>query len=151
MKLKAFINKLLKKRDESRTVKSETFGPREDGGKKIIVESMIPDLEEDVVFGEIDIHVKNEKIFSTKISSQAIKIGRDPYQSDIIIPEPIVSKYHCAMHAHGDYIFVKDNNSTNGIYFDNQKVSEIQLKNNDSFTLGKKGTVRIVFRKGGIE
>lgn len=101
-------------------------------------------IEEPGAVGEIDLYVNDEK---TNIHTLApvTKIGRDPAQSDIVISELIVSKLHCIIFSQEERFFIKDNDSTNGIFVNHQKVSEQELKNGDTILLGKKGTVKLVF------
>ena len=94
--------------------------------------------------GEIDVVVNSEKI-NIHTLAPVTKIGRDPSQSDIIIPELVVSKMHCTIFSQGDRFFIKDNNSTNGVYINNQKITEQEIKNGDIILLGKKGTVKLTF------
>lgn len=99
-------------------------------------------------FGEIEILLHNKKTRTTKVFNQELKIGRDPSVSTVIISEPTVSKLHCIIFTNEDKVMVKDYNSTNGTFIDNIKISEQELKDNDIISLGKKGTVKIVFHRG---
>jgi pSer/pThr/pTyr-binding forkhead associated (FHA) protein len=42
---------------------------------------------------------------------------------------------------------IKDNHSTNGTFIDNIQIIEQEINDNDIISLGKKGTVKIVFHK----
>jgi len=101
-------------------------------------------IEAPGVIGEIDVYVNDEKI-NIHTLAPVTRIGRDPAQSDIVISELIVSKLHCTIFSQGERFFIKDNDSTNGIYVNHEKVSEHELKNGDTILLGKKGTVRLHF------
>jgi pSer/pThr/pTyr-binding forkhead associated (FHA) protein len=94
--------------------------------------------------GEIDLYVNDEKI-NIHTLGPVTRIGRDPAQSDIIITELIVSKLHCTIYSQDNRFFIKDNDSTNGIYVNHEKVAEQELKNGDTILLGKKGTVKLLF------
>ncbi len=97
--------------------------------------------------GEIDIYINDEKNSIHTLAS-ATKIGRDPSQSDIIISELIVSKLHCTIYNIENDFYIKDNDSTNGVYINNEKIeSEQRIENGDVILLGKKGTVKIIFHK----
>lgn len=98
-------------------------------------------------FGEIDIIHHDKKIRTTKVFSQELKIGRDPSISTVIISEPTVSKLHCVIFTKDDKVMIKDNNSTNGTFIDNIKITEQEIKDDDIISLGKKGTVKVVFHK----
>ena len=91
--------------------------------------------------------VNDEKVNTFIITSPETKIGRDPSVADIIISELIVSKLHCSIFNKEDSIFIKDCNSTNGVYINSEKVTEQELDDRDVIFLGKKGTVKVVFRK----
>jgi hypothetical protein len=101
-------------------------------------------IEEAGVAAEIDIYINDEKT-NIHALGPITKIGRDPAQSDVVISELIVSKLHCILFSQGERFFVKDNDSTNGIYVNHEKVIEQELKNGDTILLGKKGTVKLVF------
>lgn len=101
-------------------------------------------IEEPGVAAEIDLYINDEKTNIHTLGPMT-KIGRDPTQSDIVISELIVSKLHCVIFSQGEHFFVKDNNSTNGVYVNHEKVAEQELRNGDTILLGKKGTVKLVF------
>lgn len=95
---------------------------------------------------EIDVYVNDEKTNIYQIGDVS-RIGRDPAQSDIIISELIVSKLHCTIYSKGGDFFIKDNNSTNGIFIDSEKITEQKIDDGQIIHLGKKGTVKFVFHK----
>jgi hypothetical protein len=99
------------------------------------------------LYGKIDVLVGSQQIHSFLITDNPLSIGRDPSQSLVVIPELIVSKLHCMVFARGGNVFVKDLNSTNGIYVKEAKVSEYKLQDNDIVFLGKKGTVKIIYHQ----
>ncbi len=99
------------------------------------------------IYGKIEVLVGNQQISSYLVTDNPLPIGRDPGQSLVIIQEPIVSKLHCQIFSRGGKVFVRDLNSTNGIYVNDEKVGERELQNNDVIFLGKKGTVRIIYHR----
>jgi hypothetical protein len=99
------------------------------------------------IHGKIEVLVGNQQISSFLVTDNPLPIGRDPAQSLVIIQEPIVSKLHCQIYARGAQVFIKDLNSTNGIYMNDAKVSEQELQDNDVVFLGKKGTVKIIYHR----
>lgn len=101
-------------------------------------------IEEPGAVGEIDLYINDEKI-NIHTLTPVTTFGRDPAQADIVISELIVSKLHCTIFSRDERFFVKDNDSTNGIYVNHEKVIEQELKNGDTILLGKKGTVKLVF------
>jgi pSer/pThr/pTyr-binding forkhead associated (FHA) protein len=101
-------------------------------------------IEEPGAAAEIDIYINDEKV-NIHTLGLITKIGRDPAQADIVISELIVSKFHCAIYSRDERYFIKDNDSTNGVFVNNHKVYEHELENGDTILLGKKGTVKLVF------
>jgi len=100
-------------------------------------------------FGEIEIQHHNKKIRTTKVFNQELKVGRDPSISTVIVSEPTVSKLHCIIFTIEDKVMVKDNHSTNGTFVNNIRITEQEIKDNDIISLGKKGTVKIIFHQRG--
>lgn len=161
MKKQSFFSKLFKKKDEA---------PEEPGYEKIptLMESSwqeeepgelqhmppmdipVPELDEKEVIGEIDVYVNKGKVATHAIESPT-RIGRDPARADIVIPELIVSKLHCTLYTKDGSIFVQDNTSTNGTYVDNRRIHHQVIRDNTVIGLGKKGTVQIIFHKGGTK
>jgi len=99
------------------------------------------------IYGKIEVVVNNQMISSYLVTDNPLPIGRDPGQSLVVIQEPIVSKLHCQIFTRSGRVFVRDLNSTNGVYLNDEKVSERELQDNDVVFLGKKGTVKIVFHR----
>jgi hypothetical protein len=99
------------------------------------------------IHGKIEVLVGDQQISSFLVTDNPLPIGRDPAQSLVVIQEPIVSKLHCQIYARGGQVFVKDLNSTNGVYVKDEKVSERELQDSDVVFLGKKGTVKIIYHR----
>ena len=144
MKLKSLLTKLIpgkkKESPEDRPIEDRT----EVIEQEISFDRKQTRIEEPGAVGEIDVYVNDDKI-NIHTLAPVTRIGRDPAQSDIVISELIVSKLHCTIFAQGESFFIKDNDSTNGVYVDHEKVIERELKNGDTILLGKKGTVRLLF------
>ncbi|MCK4763204.1 MAG: FHA domain-containing protein [Candidatus Aminicenantes bacterium] len=110
----------------------------------------VPELDDREIIGELDVLVNKTKIANHKIDSPT-RVGRDPAQADIIVTELIVSKLHCTIYVQDGTVFVQDNSSTNGTYVYNQKINLQPIEDNTMIGLGKKGTVQLIFRKGGTQ
>lgn len=158
MKKQSLFGRLFKKQEPERSAPYnekiptliETQPPKEEPIKFNEIPPFdlpIPELEEKVIIGEIDVYVNKEKVASHKIESPT-KIGRDPSQADIVIPELIVSKLHCTIFTRDGVVFIQDNTSTNGTYIDNRKITLQPITDRTIIGLGRKGTVQITFRKG---
>ena len=145
MSMKSIVGKIFSKKPSSKEqAKEENALMPEISGEPTVVEGET----EDKAYYKIDLYVHDEKTNSFVISTAAeTRIGRDPSQADITIPELIVSKRHCIIYFKDDAVFLKDNDSTNGTFVNGQEITEQKLEENDTITLGKKGTVRIVFHK----
>ena len=86
----------------------------------------------------------NEGMATTRflINKPVLKIGRDP-ASDISIDDALVSKEHALIEVvasaekEGEVeYYIKDLDSTNNTYINEQKVTRQQLKNNDVLRVG---------------
>jgi hypothetical protein len=99
------------------------------------------------IYGKIEVLVNNQQINTYLVTDNPLTIGRDPAQALAIIQAAIVSKLHCSIFFRDGQIFIKDLDSTNGIYVNDEKVSERELHDNDIVSLGKKGTVKIIYHK----
>ena len=99
------------------------------------------------IYGKIEVIVGNKQISTYLVTDNPLTIGRDPAQSLIVIQEAIVSKLHCSIFPRAGQIFIKDLDSTNGIYVNEEKISERELNDNDIIFLGKKGTVKLIYHK----
>jgi hypothetical protein len=99
------------------------------------------------IYGKIEVLVGNQQINTYLITDNPLTIGRDPAQALAIIHEAIVSKLHCSIFFRAGKIVIKDLNSTNGTFVNDEKVSERELNDNDIIFLGKKGTIKIIFHK----
>jgi hypothetical protein len=97
--------------------------------------------------GKIEVFVGDQLISSYLVTDNPLPIGRDPGQALVIIQEPIISKLHCQVFARNGEVFVKDLNSTNGVYVNEEKIAERQIQEGDVVFLGKKGTVRFVYHR----
>jgi pSer/pThr/pTyr-binding forkhead associated (FHA) protein len=143
MKFKSLLTKFIpgkKKSPDDRPIEDKT----EVIEQEISFDRRQTRIEEPGVVGEIDVYVNDDKI-NIHTLTPVTRIGRDPGQADIVISELIVSKLHCTIFSQGERFFIKDNDSTNGIYVNQEKVTEQELQNGDTILLGKKGTVRLIF------
>ena len=53
------------------------------------------------------------------------------------IADPSVSSHHCEVHLRGSEIFIRDLNSTNGTFINNEKITELVLKPGQTLRLGQ--------------
>lgn len=109
----------------------------------------VPKTEERTIrlLGNIEIFIDDKKLGRYPVTEDPLTIGRDPAKVGIVIPDPIISKFHCSIFIRDNTAVIKDHESTNGTYFQNQKVGEKVLDDNDVIHLGRRGTIKIVFHK----
>lgn len=161
MSVKTLFGKIFGKKEDS---------PQEDGspddlqheysysGSTTVIEKTIkmplgPDTMEEgpgaKTVPEIEVFINNEKTNVIPITGE-LRIGRDPSQTDVAIPELIVSKFHCTVFFKGDQVYIIDNNSTNGTFVNGQLIDgETLLEDNDWISIGKKGMVRLIYHERG--
>jgi len=70
-----------------------------------------------------------------ELVKESITIGRDA-NCDVSLNDPKISRVHCEIHLTGDEFIFTDNNSTNGSYVNNIKISEKAIKYGDKITVG---------------
>jgi pSer/pThr/pTyr-binding forkhead associated (FHA) protein len=151
MSLKSIIGKVFNKKSPEDELKVETEDiHHEVSFRDTVVEQSFKDTmpvaEAAPAENEIIIYVHDEKA-STHTITATTHIGRDPSQTEIAIPELIVSKLHCTLYLKNNEVFIKDNDSTNGTFVNGKEIHNQKLEDNDLITLGRKGTVRIIFHK----
>ncbi|BBB32956.1 hypothetical protein TTHT_1446 [Thermotomaculum hydrothermale] len=83
------------------------------------------------------------------ITKPVVSIGRA--KADINIPDPEISRIHCEIVILPDKVLLRDLNSTNGTYFDNLKITEVEIGNRDEFTIGDTTLMLIITPKNSPE
>ena len=68
--------------------------------------------------------------------SGAISIGRLP-DNHLPVDNLAVSGHHAKVYFEGEHYWVEDNNSLNGTYLNNQRITKSQLKDGDKVLVGK--------------
>jgi membrane peptidoglycan carboxypeptidase len=67
-------------------------------------------------------------------------LGRSSKSSDIVVRNPVVSQIHLSLSRDSSQrtpiFIIKDENSTNGIYLGKRRVTSLELRHGDVFTLG---------------
>lgn len=70
------------------------------------------------------------------LHSQIIRIGRE-VDNDIVLPHPTVSRYHAVIQITAEGIRIEDRGSSNGTFYNGDKVERAWLKPGDHIFLGK--------------
>ncbi len=71
-----------------------------------------------------------------KLEKPFTVIGRDN-SADIIIPDPEVSRKHCMIEIYKDRVVLKDLQSTNGTFINEERIESIEIEDQTEFTIGK--------------
>ncbi len=74
--------------------------------------------------------------YSWKLINKDYNIGRSSSNS-IILDDVTVSREHAILIISNNSPFIKDTNSTNGIYVNNEIIQECKLKSGDKIQIGK--------------
>ncbi len=64
-----------------------------------------------------------------------VDIGRDPH-CDVRIDDDACSRYHAQLSIDGTQLILQDNNSSNGTFFKDKRISKVSLDHNDQFRCG---------------
>ena len=81
---------------------------------------------------------------------QGVYIGRDGTRSQIVVSDPQVSGQHLWIGMINGRFVARDNGSTNGTFLNgqtSQRITEVELKDNDVLTLGGQGSVKFAFQR----
>lgn len=76
----------------------------------------------------------DSNIFTYEISKPITTLGRE--NSDVILPNHKVSRQHAKIVFNGSCFEIIDDNSTNGVWVNGQKVSQTTLRSGDTIILG---------------
>ena len=66
--------------------------------------------------------------------------------ADIVLKDPEVSRHHCLLEVKDSYINLKDLDSTNGTFFDEERVRAAMLQDGGEFRVGT-STIRVSFER----
>jgi hypothetical protein len=72
---------------------------------------------------------------SHKLSKPRVVVGRDG--ADIALQDPEISRHHCLLEVRGDYVNLRDLDSTNGTFFEEERSRAAMLKNGAEFRIGE--------------
>ncbi|KPK21866.1 MAG: hypothetical protein AMJ76_01545 [Dehalococcoidia bacterium SM23_28_1] len=85
-----------------------------------------------------------DKTWEIPLVSDALTIGRHS-DSDIVLDDPKVSRHHARIECRRGTFTIRDLNSTNGIWFGEQRVDEHTLQDGDTIRVGG---AQLVFKRG---
>jgi len=85
--------------------------------------------------------------YKYEIKKPNIIVGRGS-QTDLIIPDLEVSRQHCSLEINEDKVILRDLNSTNGTYIDEEKIDFVELEDRTEIKLGKSTLLFVESQKG---
>src|SRR5229473_1658719 len=77
-----------------------------------------------------------------KLTKPRVVVGRQG--SDVPLKDPEISRYHCALEVRETYINLKDLDSTNGTFYDEERVRAAMLQDGAEFRIGT-SLIRVSF------
>ncbi len=132
---------------EKEAVAPDAAAPGEVGPDKTKLDDVDGTVLEGDIAGSVSVLIKGDELGSFNITADGVIVGRDPNVVNIHIADNIVSKTHLKILPRGDQFFIADLGSTNGTYVNGEKVTETLVGPEDMVQLGKKGDVKLVFKK----
>lgn len=85
---------------------------------------------------EIEVKYEDKVIERVVTQKKTISIGRTP-GNDIVLDNKAVSRKHAMIEFDENSALIMDNESVNGTFINNRKITEEVLKDNDKITIGK--------------
>jgi len=79
-----------------------------------------------------------------RLAQPRIVIGRQG--ADIPLSDPEISRHHCLLEVRDKYINLKDLDSTNGTFYDEERVRAAMLQDGSEFRIGE-SRIRVSFQK----
>jgi hypothetical protein len=64
-----------------------------------------------------------------------IIVGREG--ADIALQDPEISRHHCVLEVRGDYVHLRDLDSTNGTFYEEERARAAMLKDGSEFRIGE--------------
>jgi hypothetical protein len=72
---------------------------------------------------------------SHTLQKARVVLGREG--ADIALPDPEISRHHCIIEVREDYVNLRDLDSTNGTFFEKERVRAAMLGHNAEFRIGE--------------
>jgi predicted Zn finger-like uncharacterized protein len=70
-----------------------------------------------------------------KVTKPRVVLGRDG--ADIALQDPEISRHHCVLEVRGDYVNLRDLDSTNGTFFEEERARAAMLQDGSEFRIGE--------------
>ena len=79
-----------------------------------------------------------------RLAKSRVVIGRTG--ADIPLNDPEISRHHCLLEVRDKFVNLKDLNSTNGTFYDEERVRAAMLQDGSEFRIGE-SRIRVSFQK----
>src|SRR5690349_11489419 len=110
-----------------------SFAPADDGLKLPVTGVFVLAITSGPASGEV-----------FRLSQPRVVIGRKG--ADIPLNDPEISRHHCLLEVRDKFINLKDLNSTNGTFFDEERVKAAMLRDGSEFRIGE-SRIRVSLQK----
>jgi len=70
-----------------------------------------------------------------KLTKTRVVVGREG--ADIALQDPEISRHHCILEARGDYVNLRDLDSTNGTFYEEERARAAMLQDGAEFRIGE--------------
>ncbi len=70
-----------------------------------------------------------------KLSKPRVVLGREG--ADFALQDPEISRHHCVLEVRGDYVHLRDLDSTNGTFYEEERARAAMLQNGAEFRIGE--------------
>lgn len=70
-----------------------------------------------------------------KLAKPRVVVGREG--ADIVLQDREVSRHHCVLEVRGDYVDLRDLDSTNGTFYEEERARAAMLQNGAEFRIGE--------------
>jgi membrane peptidoglycan carboxypeptidase len=84
---------------------------------------------------QLTVHQADERDLLIPLHGSLYRIGRDP-DGEVVLPQPAVSRRHALLERRGGHWLLSDAGSTNGLWWQGQRVAELLLRDGDQVRLG---------------
>jgi Inner membrane component of T3SS, cytoplasmic domain len=69
------------------------------------------------------------------LAKARVVLGREG--ADIVLLDPEISRHHCVLEVRGDYVNLRDLDSTNGTFYEEERMRAAMLQNGAEFRIGE--------------
>ncbi|MCI0573961.1 MAG: FHA domain-containing protein [Myxococcaceae bacterium] len=140
------LERLIQERRPTPVDAGDAPGSREDAALEVGVESVLDSLGAGIetVPGEQGLHLLTEAGVAIRVATERFIIGRGKHCDHVIISGK-VSREHAAITREGDAYFIEDLDSSNGTWFNKQRIKRRKVEPGDEYFICSE-RIRLVMR-----